>query len=181
MKRNVVIAIAWALTIYHGPAAGSAVAPATATVPHSARLSAVLWRELMQRPPRGPLNSTPIDEGTDTYDTIDWMIKNVPHNNGRVGMFGTSYPGWLVVMAVIEPHPALKAVTVRSKAASFALTKLTCRGASRPKASGTSSTLSTFKKNGPSRCESALVTANCNVARPNRVRLLLTITVQVLP
>ncbi len=64
----------------------------------------------MQRPPRGPGNPTTIDEGTDTYDTIDWMIKNVPHNNGRVGMFGTSYPGWLVVMAVIDPHPALKAV-----------------------------------------------------------------------
>jgi len=66
---------------------------------------------VMQRPPRGPGNLTTIDEGTDTYDTIDWMIKNVPHNNGRVGMFGTSYPGWLVVMAVIDPHPALKAVT----------------------------------------------------------------------
>ena len=66
---------------------------------------------VMQRPPRGPGNPTMIDEGTDTYDTIEWMIKNVPHNNGRVGMFGTSYPGWLVVMAVIEPHPALKAVT----------------------------------------------------------------------
>src|SRR2546421_7092829 len=66
---------------------------------------------IMQRPPRGPLNSTPIDEGTDTYDTIDWMIKNLPRNNGRVGMFGTSYPVWLVVMAIIHPHPALKAVT----------------------------------------------------------------------
>jgi len=66
---------------------------------------------VMQRPPRGPGNSTSIDEGTDTYDTVDWMIKHVPHNNGRVGMFGTSYPGWLVVMAVIDPHPALKAVT----------------------------------------------------------------------
>src|SRR5438105_7170881 len=64
---------------------------------------------VMQRPPRGPGNPTTIDEGTDTYDTIDWMIKNVPHNNGRVGMF--AYPGWLVVMAVIDPHPALKAVT----------------------------------------------------------------------
>jgi len=52
----------------------------------------------------------PIDETTDTYDSIEWMIKNVPENNGRVGMFGTSYPGWLVVMAVIDPHPALKAV-----------------------------------------------------------------------
>src|SRR6059058_6247985 len=50
---------------------------------------------LMQRPPRGPLNNTAIDEGTDTYDTIEWMLKNVPRNNGRVGMTGTSYPGWL--------------------------------------------------------------------------------------
>ena len=65
---------------------------------------------VMQRPPRGPGNPTAIDEGTDTYDTIEWMIKNVPRNNGRVGMVGTSYPGWLVMMAVIEPHPALKAV-----------------------------------------------------------------------
>ena len=66
---------------------------------------------IMQRPPRGPLNKTNIDEGTDTYDTIDWMLKNVPNNNGRVGMTGTSYPGWLVMMAVIDPHPALKAVS----------------------------------------------------------------------
>ena len=48
---------------------------------------------VMTRPPRGPQNSTPLDEGTDTYDTIDWMLKNIPHNNGRVGMFGTSYGG----------------------------------------------------------------------------------------
>ncbi len=76
---------------------------------------------IMQRPPRGPLNSTPIDEGTDTYDTIDWMIKNVPHNNGRVGMFGTSYPGWLVVMAIINPHPALKAVSEQATPADMFL------------------------------------------------------------
>src|SRR5690349_22591272 len=63
---------------------------------------------VMLRPLREAGN--PIDETTDTYDSIDWMIKNVPENNGRVGMFGTSYPGWLVVMAVIDPHPALKAV-----------------------------------------------------------------------
>lgn len=66
---------------------------------------------VMLRNPRGPGNKTDIDEGTDTYDTIDWMLKNVPNNNGRVGMTGTSYPGWLVMMAVIDPHPALKAVT----------------------------------------------------------------------
>src|SRR6266496_1891758 len=65
---------------------------------------------VMLRPNRDPANPRAIDESTDTYDTIDWMVKNVPNNNGRVGMFGTSYPGWLVVMAVLEPHPALKAV-----------------------------------------------------------------------
>jgi uncharacterized protein len=65
---------------------------------------------VMLRPLREAGNPKAIDEGTDTYDTIDWMLKNVPNNNGRVGMFGTSYPGWLVVMGVLEPHPALKAV-----------------------------------------------------------------------
>jgi putative CocE/NonD family hydrolase len=66
---------------------------------------------VMMRPTRDSADAHAIDEGTDAYDTIDWMIKNVPHNNGRVGMYGTSYPGWLVVMAVLEPHLALKAVT----------------------------------------------------------------------
>ena len=66
---------------------------------------------VMLRNPRGPGNKTNIDEGTDTNDTIDWMLKNVPNNNGRVGMAGTSYGAWLVMMAVIDPHPALKVVT----------------------------------------------------------------------
>ncbi|HEY0319506.1 MAG TPA: CocE/NonD family hydrolase [Pyrinomonadaceae bacterium] len=65
---------------------------------------------VMTRAPRDKNDSKAIDEGTDTYDTIDWLVKNVPRNNGRVGMFGTSYDGWLVVMATLEPHPALKAV-----------------------------------------------------------------------
>ena len=65
---------------------------------------------VMQHPPRTASDSKAIDEGTDAYDTIEWMIKNVPYNNGRVGMFGTSYPAWLAIMAVLEPHPALKAV-----------------------------------------------------------------------
>jgi len=52
-----------------------------------------------------------IDEATDTYDTIDWLIKNVPHNNGRVGMDGISYDGYLVTMGMIHPHPALKAAS----------------------------------------------------------------------
>ncbi|MBD0370479.1 MAG: CocE/NonD family hydrolase [Pyrinomonadaceae bacterium] len=65
---------------------------------------------VMTRPPRSnPNDPKAIDEGTDTYDTIDWLVKNVPNNNGRVGMVGTSYDGWLVVMATLEPHPALKA------------------------------------------------------------------------
>ncbi|HEY2823817.1 MAG TPA: CocE/NonD family hydrolase [Candidatus Acidoferrum sp.] len=52
-----------------------------------------------------------IDEATDTYDTIDWLIKNIPHNNGRVGMDGISYDGYLVTMGMINPHPALKAAS----------------------------------------------------------------------
>lgn len=52
-----------------------------------------------------------IDESTDAYDTIDWLIKNVPHNNGRAGMDGTSYDGFLVTMGLINPHPALRAVS----------------------------------------------------------------------
>jgi uncharacterized protein len=63
----------------------------------------------MNRPLRGPLNSTGVDHSTDTYDTIEWLLKNVPENNGRVGMIGTSYDGFLVLMGLVNPHPALKA------------------------------------------------------------------------
>src|SRR5436853_6277546 len=48
---------------------------------------------LMSRPPRDPNNASAIDEATDTKDTIDWLLKNVPNHNGRVGMLGVSYPG----------------------------------------------------------------------------------------
>ena len=58
-----------------------------------------------------------IDEGTDTYDTIDWLIKNVRNNNGRVGMLGVSYDGWTTIMAAIEPHPALKAISPQASPA----------------------------------------------------------------
>jgi len=51
------------------------------------------------------------DESTDTYDTVDWMIKNVPNNNGRVGMWGISYPGFFAAFALMNSHPALKAVS----------------------------------------------------------------------
>jgi putative CocE/NonD family hydrolase len=63
---------------------------------------------LMTRPLRGPLNSTNTDHSTDAYDTIDWLVKNVPESNGKVGMLGSSYEGFTVVMALLNPHPALK-------------------------------------------------------------------------
>src|SRR5882724_7917537 len=52
-----------------------------------------------------------IDESTDTYDTIDWLVKNVPNNNGRVGVWGISYPGFYAAVSLIDAHPALKAVS----------------------------------------------------------------------
>jgi uncharacterized protein len=64
---------------------------------------------VMTRPMRGPLNDSKIDHATDTYDTIDWLIKNVPESNGKVGMIGSSYEGFTVLTALFHPHPALKA------------------------------------------------------------------------
>ena len=63
---------------------------------------------VMNRPLRGPQNPTPVDHATDTYDTIDWLVKNVPETNGRVGILGISYDGFLPLMALVNPHPALK-------------------------------------------------------------------------
>ncbi|NUM74850.1 CocE/NonD family hydrolase, partial [candidate division KSB1 bacterium] len=63
---------------------------------------------LMNRPLRGPQNPTPVDHATDTYDTIDWLVKNIPESNGKVGMLGISYNGFLTLMALVDPHPALK-------------------------------------------------------------------------
>ena len=63
---------------------------------------------VMTRPLHGPLNPTPVDHSTDTYDTIDWLIKNVPECNGKVGILGISYDGFLPLMALVNPHPALK-------------------------------------------------------------------------
>jgi putative CocE/NonD family hydrolase len=59
----------------------------------------------MRKSPKG------IDEATDAYDTIDWLVKHVPKNNGRVGMFGISYPGWTTLVASADPHPALRAAS----------------------------------------------------------------------
>ena len=63
---------------------------------------------VMNRPLHGPQNPTPVDESTDTYDTIDWLVKNIPETNGKVGILGISYDGFLPLMALVHPHPALK-------------------------------------------------------------------------
>lgn len=63
---------------------------------------------VMNRPLRGPLNPTPVDNSTDTYDTIDWLVNHIPESNGRVGILGISYDGFLPLMALVNPHPALK-------------------------------------------------------------------------
>src|SRR4029077_16544364 len=68
----------------------------------------------MTRPLRGPLNNTTTDESTDAYDTIDWLVKNVPESNGKVGMIGRCYDGFTGVMALVNPHPALKVAAPES-------------------------------------------------------------------
>lgn len=72
---------------------------------------------VMQRPPRRAGDGKSLDEGTDTYDTIAWLLKNVRNNNGRVGMLGISYDGWTTVMGAIEPHPALRAISPQASPA----------------------------------------------------------------
>jgi uncharacterized protein len=63
---------------------------------------------VMNRPLHGPLNPTPVDHATDTYDTIDWLVKNISESNGKVGILGISYDGFTPLMALVNPHPALK-------------------------------------------------------------------------
>jgi putative CocE/NonD family hydrolase len=63
---------------------------------------------VMNRPFHGPLNPTPVDHATDTYDTIDWLVKNTPESNGKVGILGISYDGFTTLAALVNPHPALK-------------------------------------------------------------------------
>ena len=73
---------------------------------------------VMQRPPR-PVDSpaAAIDEETDTYDSIEWLLKNVPKHNGRVGMLGVSYDGWTAAMGMLGAHPALRAVSPQASPA----------------------------------------------------------------
>jgi putative CocE/NonD family hydrolase len=63
---------------------------------------------VMNRPVHGVQNPTSVDEATDTYDSIDWLVKNIPESNGKVGILGISYDGFLPLMALVNPHPALK-------------------------------------------------------------------------
>ena len=63
----------------------------------------------MTRPLRGSLNATSTDHATDTYDTIEWLVRNIPESNGRVATIGGSYEGFTVLMSTVRPHPALKA------------------------------------------------------------------------
>ena len=63
---------------------------------------------VMNRPLRGPQNQTPVDHATDTYDTIEWLVNHIPETNGKVGILGISYDGFLPLMALVHPHPALK-------------------------------------------------------------------------
>lgn len=69
---------------------------------------------VLNRPIVGPLNNTGVDEATDAYDTIDWLVKNTPEANGNVGVIGSSYLGFTALMTLINPHPALKAVIAQS-------------------------------------------------------------------
>ena len=72
---------------------------------------------VMLRQPRDPADKKAIDESSDTFDTIAWLLKNTPNNNGRVGLAGTSYGAWLSVMGMLDPHPALKAVVQQASPA----------------------------------------------------------------
>ena len=73
---------------------------------------------VMQRQPRANRNDPrAIDEATDAYDTIEWLIHRVPDNNGKVGMLGVSYDGWLVVQALLDPHPNLAAASPQASPA----------------------------------------------------------------
>jgi len=75
----------------------------------------------MQRFTRDKKDPKAIDESTDTYDTFEWLLKNIPNNNGKAGMYGISYDGWTTVMGAIDPHPALVAVSEQATPADMFL------------------------------------------------------------
>jgi putative CocE/NonD family hydrolase len=75
----------------------------------------------MNRPMYHQKNPSAIDESTDTYDTVDWLVKNVANNNGKAGIRGVSYDGWLAMVASVDPHPALKAASEQATPADMFL------------------------------------------------------------
>jgi len=76
---------------------------------------------VMQRPPHDKRDPRGIDEGTDAYDTVAWLVANVRGHNGRVGLMGISYDGWLAAMAMLDPHPAVRAVSPQASPADMYL------------------------------------------------------------
>src|ERR1700752_1599842 len=76
---------------------------------------------VMLRQPRESKDAKAIDESTDAYDTIEWLLKNVQNNNGRAGMAGTSYGAWVTVMGTLDPHPALKAAVEQESPADMGI------------------------------------------------------------
>jgi putative CocE/NonD family hydrolase len=72
-------------------------------------------------PWKGMTGAAAHDESTDTYDTIDWLVKRIPHNNGRVGIWGISYPGFFAAASLVNSHPALKAVSPQAPQADWFL------------------------------------------------------------
>jgi putative CocE/NonD family hydrolase len=76
---------------------------------------------VMLRPPHAPGDARGVDESTDAYDTIDWLLRHVPGHNGRVGIRGGSYDAWLAAMALIHPHPALRSVSIKAAPADMFL------------------------------------------------------------
>jgi putative CocE/NonD family hydrolase len=75
----------------------------------------------MNRPMYHKADPSAIDESTDTYDAIDWLVKNIPDNNGRAGIRGVSYDGWLAMLAAVDPHPSLKAASEQATPADMFL------------------------------------------------------------
>jgi putative CocE/NonD family hydrolase len=69
---------------------------------------------VMLRPPRDRADAKAVDESTDAYDTVEWLVKNVPGNSGKAGIWGTSYPGWTTQMALLDPHPAVACASERA-------------------------------------------------------------------
>lgn len=69
--------------------------------------------------PKKPKGASGIDESTDTFDTIDYLVKHIPDNNGRVGMWGISYPGYFAGVGGIDSHPALKAISPQAPCANW--------------------------------------------------------------